>query len=133
MSGMERYRSGRAPTLNNVPEQTKQQHHHHNHHHHELQTHPEVEEEDMSSAKLSTGTPRSDTERDELQEVEKFSQKDTTRIRMWRVVIFFVLIGTACSVTYATREVLQEDENESARSAVRANQLTPRTKKASQM
>lgn len=73
----------------------------------------QTDEGDVSSSKSSVVTPRSDNERDEIEEVHKFSQKDTTRIRFWRFVIVAVLLATACTVTLTTRNLLQKEQEKS--------------------
>lgn len=72
---------------------------------------------DNSSTKISVNTSPSDNERDEIEEVQKFAQKDTRRIFIWRFVIFGVLLATACTVTVTTWKILQKEQEQSFISA----------------
>ena len=52
-------------------------------------------------------------ERDEILEIRKQSSKETTRVRIWRVLVTLALLATAVAVTATTYILLvnQEDEN----------------------
>jgi hypothetical protein len=60
-----------------------------------------------------------ESDRDEVKEVRKLSYKDTTRIRLWRLVVTVVLLLTACAVTFTTYTFLQRQEHENFVTAVR--------------
>jgi hypothetical protein len=60
-----------------------------------------------------------ESDRDEVKEVRKLSYKDTTRIRLWRLVVTVVLLLTACAVTFTTYTFLQQQEHENFVTAVR--------------
>ena len=60
-----------------------------------------------------------DCERDEVKEIRKMSSRDTNRIRLWRVVVTLVLLGTAVSVTFATYRLLLDKQNAIFEEAVR--------------
>ena len=59
-----------------------------------------------------------DEQRDEVKEIRKLSRKDTNRIRLWRVVVTLVLLGTAVAVTLTTYNILLEKQNEIFEEAV---------------
>ena len=63
-----------------------------------------------------------DTERDEVKEIRKLSSRDTNRIRLWRVVVTLVLLGTAVSVTFATYRLLLTKQDRIFEEAVSARQ-----------
>jgi hypothetical protein len=60
-----------------------------------------------------------ESDRDEVKEVRKLSYKDTTRIRLWRLVVTVVLLLTAFAVTFTTYTFLQQQEHENFVTAVR--------------
>jgi hypothetical protein len=60
-----------------------------------------------------------EVDRDEVKEVRKLSSKDTTRIRCWRLVVTIVLLLTAFAVTFTTYTLLQQQEHENFKTAVR--------------
>jgi hypothetical protein len=60
-----------------------------------------------------------EVDRDEVKEVRKFSSKDTTRIRCWRLVVTVVLLLTAFAVTFTTYTFLERQEHENFITAVR--------------
>ena len=64
------------------------------------------------------GEEKSDR-RDEVVEVRKMSSKDTNRLRLWRVVMTGVLLLTACVITFTTYTLLQQQEDENFKTAVR--------------
>ena len=59
-----------------------------------------------------------ETERDEIQELQKYSRKDTIRIRVWRMVMAAVLLTTACAVTLTTYRLLKQELKRAFRDGV---------------
>jgi hypothetical protein len=57
--------------------------------------------------------------RDEVNEVRKMSSKDTNRLRLWRIVVTSVILLTAFAVTFTTYTLLQQQEEENFKTAVR--------------
>ena len=57
--------------------------------------------------------------RDEVVEVRKMSSKDTNRLRLWRVVMTGVLLLTAFAITFTTYTLLEQQEDENFKTAVR--------------
>jgi uncharacterized membrane protein YcjF (UPF0283 family) len=68
----------------------------------------------------SSGLAPEETERDEVKEVQKMSQKDTSRVHMWRFVVTCVLALTAVAVTLTTYRVLTDEQQRSFDTAVSA-------------
>jgi uncharacterized membrane protein YcjF (UPF0283 family) len=64
------------------------------------------------------GEEKSDR-RDEVVEVRKMSSKDTNRLRLWRVVMTGVLLLTAFAITFTTYTLLEQQEDENFKTAVR--------------
>jgi len=69
-------------------------------------------------------TPTTEASRDEEGEVRKQSAKETTRVRIWRVVVTLALFATAVSVTAATYALLVKQEDENFRNVVSTKQET---------
>ena len=67
----------------------------------------------------ATETDPTANRRDEVGEVRKMSSKDTTRLRLWRIVVTGVLLLTALAVTFTTYTLLQQQEDENFHTAVR--------------
>jgi hypothetical protein len=61
---------------------------------------------------------KEEIDRDEVKEMRKLSSKDTTRIRLWRFVVTFVLLLTACAVTFTTYSLLRQQEHQNFVTAV---------------
>jgi uncharacterized membrane protein YcjF (UPF0283 family) len=59
-----------------------------------------------------------DDERDEVKEVKKMSQKDTSRVIFWRFAATTVLLLTAVAVTLTTYKFLIDGEEEDFETAV---------------
>jgi hypothetical protein len=58
--------------------------------------------------------------RDEVGEVRKMSSKDTNRLRLWRVIVTGVLLLTAFAVTFTTYTLLERQEDDNFKTAVRS-------------
>jgi hypothetical protein len=76
-----------------------------------------VEDDDDHSTGSSSFT-QEESERDEVREVQKMSQKDTSRVRMWRFVATGVLALTAVAVTLTTYRFLIEEQRHNFDTAV---------------
>ena len=74
-------------------------------------------EEEMSSSYSESFAPK--TERDEVKEVKKMSQKDTSRVIFWRTAVTVVLLLTAVAVTLTTYKLLKKAQNDDVETAVR--------------
>ena len=61
-------------------------------------------------------------ERDEVKEIQKMSQGDTNKIRLWRLVVTCVLLLTALAVTLTTYRVLKDEEKNDFETAVGATE-----------
>ena len=57
--------------------------------------------------------------RDEVKEVRKMSSKDTSRLRLWRIVVTGVLLLTAFAITFTTYTLLKQQEEKNFQTAVR--------------
>ena len=57
--------------------------------------------------------------RDEVGEVRKLSSQDTHRLRMWRMVVTGVLLLTAMAMTLTTYKLLERQEDDNFKTAVR--------------
>ena len=60
-------------------------------------------------------------------EVRKMSSKDTNRLRLWRIVVTSVILLTAFAVTFTTYALLQKQEENNFKTAVRFFVLGHRT------
>ena len=67
----------------------------------------------------STDTERNNR-RDEVSEVRKMSSKDTNRLRLWRIVVTSAILLTAFAVTFTTHSLLQKQEDDNFKTAVRS-------------
>ena len=76
---------------------------------------------DAHSLDEQTSTERSvrEDDRDEVQEVERITLKDTRRLRFWRLIVTLVILLTALAVTLTTYFLLQEEQKENFESSVR--------------
>lgn len=88
----------------------------------------EIEESEEASTdededdELGVGSARMEQplrSRDEVSEVRKMSSKDTSRLRMWRIVVTGVLLLTALAVTLTTYTLLKQQEQKNFQTAVR--------------
>ena len=59
--------------------------------------------------------------RDEVKEVRKMSSKDTSRLRLWRIVVTGVLLLTAFAITFTTYTLLKQQEEKNFQTAVRCH------------
>ena len=71
-----------------------------------------------STTESLLGSDDVEMERNEIEEVQKLSRKDTRRIRLWRVVIFSVLVATAAAVTMTTYKLLKNEQVKSFETGV---------------
>ena len=72
---------------------------------------------DMSSTVLET-TERESSGRDEILEIRKQSQKETARVRTWRILVTLALLATAVAVTVTTYLLLVDQEDKNFRNVV---------------
>lgn len=81
---------------------------------------PSKEHESTSSGETGhDDIPTSDPdERDEVKEVRKLAEKETKRIRIWRILVSAVLLTTAIAVTVSTFAALEREEQDRFRRAV---------------
>lgn len=70
-----------------------------------------------SSKGTDPSTPRQPM-RDEVQEIEKASMNDTKWIRRWRLLLIFMLIATAATVTLVTFLFLEEEQDNNYKASV---------------
>eukprot|EP00934_Nitzschia_sp_Nitz4_P005403 Nitzschia sp. Nitz4//scaffold296_size27349//382//4345//NITZ4_008196-RA/size27349-snap-gene-0.39-mRNA-1//1//CDS//3329546261//5393//frame0 len=68
-----------------------------------------ISSDTSTSARWSNSGSR---ERNEIEEVQKFSREDTKKIQTWRFVIFGVLAATAVAVTVTTLKLLRDREDQ---------------------
>ena len=66
---------------------------------------------------LEEGGTRSE-KRDELDEIKKMAQRETTRVRVWKGILLVVLGVTAALVTAGTYRILEQEEEEDFETAV---------------
>ena len=66
---------------------------------------------------LEEGATRSE-KRDELDEIKKMAQRETTRVRVWKGILLVVLGVTAALVTAGTYRILEQEEEEDFETAV---------------
>jgi hypothetical protein len=59
-----------------------------------------------------------EVDRDEVQEIRMLSSKDTSRIRLWRLIVTLVLLLTAFAVTFTTFTLLQQQDHQHFMTAV---------------
>ena len=57
--------------------------------------------------------------RDEVEEIRKQSQKETARVRTWRILVTLALFLTAIAVTGTTYKLLVDQEDKNFRNVVR--------------
>jgi type VI protein secretion system component VasF len=78
------------------------------------------DEESTDDDEVATGAVTADQiRRDEVREVRKLSSKDTTRLRLWRIIVTGVLLLTAVAITFTTYILLTQQEDENFQTAVR--------------
>lgn len=75
----------------------------------------EDDDDEVTTHAETTGQFR----RDEVCEVRKLSSKDTSRLRLWRIVVTGVLLLTALVVTFTTYTLLKKQEDKNFQTAVR--------------
>ena len=84
----------------------------------------EEEEDDDDDDEHGVDSTTTETEqndrRDEVSEVRKMSSKDTNRLRLWRVVVTSAILLTAFAVTFTTYSLLQQQEEDNFKTAVRS-------------
>jgi hypothetical protein len=80
-----------------------------------------IDEDDHSSRGSSSFTEEEPPERDEVKEVQKMSQKDNSRVYMWRFVMTGVLTLTAVAVTVTTYKVLSGEQASNFETTVSVN------------
>ena len=80
----------------------------------------EYVKEEIESEGIEASTTETEPihRRDELGEVRKMSSKDTTRLRLWRIVVTSVILLTAFAVTFTTYTLLKQQEDENFKTAV---------------
>lgn len=66
----------------------------------------------------STTEREESTSRDEVQEIRKMSQKETTRVHIWRGFVTLALLATAVAVTATTYKLLMDQEDKNFRNVV---------------
>ena len=72
----------------------------------------EISSSEPSSSYNTNQTGSAEGGRDEVKEIERLSQKETSVIRTWRIILLVLLLLTAVSVTTVTYILLKsEDEN----------------------
>ena len=71
---------------------------------------------EMSSSTESQRSPEKSP--DEEEEIRKLSQKETSRVRTWRILVFLALLVTAVSVTVTTYILLKQQEHENFQNVV---------------
>lgn len=76
-----------------------------------------------SSCETGTGHLSTEEERDEIREIRKLAQKETTRVRLWRFVVASVLLITALAVTLITYFSLEKEEAHKFKTAVSFHSL----------
>ena len=74
----------------------------------------DIDADDDSSAR----TPGSESERDELKEVQKLASTETWRVVQWRRVALFMIFAAGASVSYMTFAFLDSEEDDNHREAV---------------
>ena len=80
----------------------------------------EDEDDDQHGVDATTTETEQVNRRDEVGEVRKMSSKDTNRLRLWRIVVTSVILLTAFAVTFTTYSLLQQQEEENFKTAVRS-------------
>lgn len=82
----------------------------------------DVDNEDNQSEPTSTmernAALSSEEERDEVKEIREASKKDTSRIRMTRIIMSAALLLTSLAVTLTTYEFLKREEENKFETAV---------------
>jgi hypothetical protein len=82
------------------------------------------EDDDDDDDEKGVGSTSTETElidrRDEVGEVRKMSLNDTNRLRLWRIVVMLVILLTAFAVTFTTFTLLERQEHENFKTAVRS-------------
>ena len=76
------------------------------------------EEHGTSTLSNSIDLGTEESSHDEVQEIRKLSRKDTTRIRLWRIVVTLCLLAMAAAITYTTYQKLRLDQEENFQEAV---------------
>jgi hypothetical protein len=80
------------------------------------------EDSDANSTSTSSGSGvglfQEETQRDEVKEVRKIAEKETSRVRVWRFVVTCVLLATALAVTLTTYYSLEREEQDKFERAV---------------
>jgi uncharacterized membrane protein YcjF (UPF0283 family) len=71
----------------------------------------------MYEESLTTGS-NDDSERDEVKEIQKLSQQDTKRIRIWRVLVTLGLLATGVAVVASSYTFLSREEHNNFEQAV---------------
>ena len=78
------------------------------------------DDDDEHGVDSTTTETEQNDRRDEVSEVRKMSSKDTNRLRLWRVVVTSAILLTAFAVTFTTYSLLQQQEEDNFKTAVRS-------------
>ena len=78
------------------------------------------DDDDEQGVDATTTETEQNDRRDEVGEVRKMSSKDTNRLRLWRIVVTSVILLTAFAVTFTTYALLQKQEEDNFKTAVRS-------------
>ena len=73
---------------------------------------------DMSMNSMTDVTDSGTGKRDEILEIRKQSQKETARVRVWRILATLALLATAVAVTVTTYMLLADREDQNFRNVV---------------
>jgi uncharacterized membrane protein YcjF (UPF0283 family) len=66
----------------------------------------------------TTEVSHDEDERDEVQEIKKYTSKDTNKVRVWRVMVTCVLLLTGAAVVYTSYTFLRREETYKFKQAV---------------
>ena len=78
----------------------------------------DIENSSVGGGSTTLGAASDGDDTDEIAAVQKFSEKDTRRIRAWRYVIAATLLVTALAVTLTTYQLLRAEQNAAFEAAV---------------
>jgi len=76
----------------------------------------DYDEEDDQDEEDDDQSP--DQERDESAEIRKLAQRETTRVRIWKVILLAIIAATAAAVTAGTYRILKQEEEDDFETAV---------------
>ena len=78
----------------------------------------DIENSSVGGGSTTLGAVSDGDDTDEIAAVQKFSEKDTRRIRAWRYVIAATLLVTALAVTLTTYQLLRGEQKAAFEAAV---------------